>query len=114
MRISDWSSDVCSSDRPAMIRRLPAAVQEQDAGAQIAAEQQFVCAVLRALAADLTELLGESRRGRCHAWLYDWMVFPRPIGRASCRERVCQYVYISGVAVSLQQNKLTHITRTPE
>src|SRR3546814_16619545 len=32
---------------------------------------------------------------------------PRPygfeIGRASCRERVCQYVYISGVAVSLKK-----------
>src|SRR3546814_20448238 len=25
------------------------------------------------------------------------------IGRASCRERVCQYVYISGVAVSLKK-----------
>src|SRR3546814_12571785 len=34
------------------------------------------------------------------------------IGRASCRERVCQYVEISGVAVSLKkkkkQAKLTH------
>src|SRR3546814_17262710 len=28
------------------------------------------------------------------------------IGRASCRERVCQYVWISGVAVSLK--KKTH------
>src|SRR3546814_13290474 len=27
------------------------------------------------------------------------------IGRASCRERVCQYVSISGVAVSLKKNK---------
>src|SRR3546814_13932448 len=27
------------------------------------------------------------------------------IGRASCRERVCQYVYISVVAVSLKKNK---------
>src|SRR3546814_15592900 len=26
------------------------------------------------------------------------------IGRASCRERVCQYVYISGVAVSVKPN----------
>src|SRR3546814_15926810 len=25
------------------------------------------------------------------------------IGRASCRERVCQYVYLSGVAVSLKK-----------
>src|SRR3546814_11795627 len=28
------------------------------------------------------------------------------IGRASCRERVCQYVYISVVAVSLKKNKI--------
>src|SRR3546814_15953806 len=28
------------------------------------------------------------------------------IGRASCRERVCQYVYISVVAVSLNTNKV--------
>src|SRR3546814_15546302 len=27
------------------------------------------------------------------------------IGRASCRERVCQYVWISGVAVSLKKKK---------
>src|SRR3546814_2354587 len=60
-----------------MIRRLPAAGQQQDAGAKIAAEQQFVCAVLRALAAGLTERLGESRLVRCHVWLDDWMVFPR-------------------------------------
>src|SRR3546814_12802961 len=29
------------------------------------------------------------------------------IGRASCRERVCQYVSISGVAVSLKKKKKT-------
>src|SRR3546814_15480577 len=32
---------------------------------------------------------------------------PAQIGRASCRERVCQYVSISGVAVSLKQKKKT-------
>src|SRR3546814_14228396 len=30
------------------------------------------------------------------------------IGRASCRERVCQYVKISVVAVSLKKKKKTH------
>src|SRR3546814_18492033 len=30
---------------------------------------------------------------------------PEQIGRASCRERVCQYVLISVVAVSLKQKK---------
>src|SRR3546814_20252088 len=34
---------------------------------------------------------------------------PRQIGRASCRERVCQYVSISVVAVSLTQK----ITKSP-
>src|SRR3546814_16347155 len=38
------------------------------------------------------------------------------IGRASCRERVCQYVSISVVAVSLKQNihiyKLCHRSET--
>src|SRR3546814_13412800 len=29
--------------------------------------------------------------------------FRHKIGRASCRERVCQYVWISGVAVSLKK-----------
>src|SRR3546814_13979384 len=31
--------------------------------------------------------------------------FSHQIGRASCRERVCQYVSISGVAVSLKKKK---------
>src|SRR3546814_18578913 len=31
------------------------------------------------------------------------------IGRASCRERVCQYVSISVVAVSLKQQKITKL-----
>src|SRR3546814_18345466 len=33
----------------------------------------------------------------------------REIGRASCRERVCQYVSISVVAVSLQKKNKTNI-----
>src|SRR3546814_12257003 len=35
----------------------------------------------------------------------------RKIGRASCRERVCQYVSISVVAVSLEKKKRTHEER---
>src|SRR3546814_19335401 len=39
----------------------------------------------------------------------------RKIGRASCRERVCQYVSISGVAVSLKKNNtITRTTREHE
>src|SRR3546814_15950286 len=35
------------------------------------------------------------------------------IGRASCRERVCQYVSISVVAVSLKNKTNTHLTVAP-
>src|SRR3546814_19237923 len=35
------------------------------------------------------------------------------IGRASCRERVCQYVEISGVAVSLKKKRQSKDTKTP-
>src|SRR3546814_18984574 len=33
---------------------------------------------------------------------------PHEIGRASCRERVCQYVKISAVAVALQKQKISN------
>src|SRR3546814_18741382 len=39
-------------------------------------------------------------------------VFGVQIGRASCRERVCQSVWISWVAVSLQQNDRPNKTHT--
>src|SRR3546814_18494883 len=39
-----------------------------------------------------------------------WGVAVMEIGRASCRERVCQYVEISVVAVSLQKKSYTDST----
>src|SRR3546814_12976959 len=36
------------------------------------------------------------------------------IGRASCRERVCQYVYISVVAVALKKKKIKITYITPQ
>src|SRR3546814_20265623 len=38
--------------------------------------------------------------------LFDRLGFRRQIGRASCRERVCQYVSISVVAVSLKKTNI--------
>src|SRR3546814_2834640 len=70
MRISDWSSDVCSSDlRQDLARRLGIErrgrlVAEQDGGLR------------RQRASDADALLLPAGQ----------------IGRASCRERVCQYV----------------------
>src|SRR3546814_2905004 len=82
MRISDWSSDVCSSDL---------------------GERRLVCTELRV---ELTGDRGErSERVWLHPGSFDasavvdrvrWQLAEDAqsvqIGRASCRERVCQYV----------------------
>src|SRR3546814_14698345 len=111
MRISDWSSDVCSSDL------LADADDATLLDIGIGTGQQEV-AVLRALAA----------QDRLPRRLHIVGIEPGPsmladaersfaalgaelgleIGRASCRERVCKYVSISVVAVSLK--KKTKIT----
>src|SRR3546814_5821188 len=87
MRISDWSSDVCSSDlrdpgaahgshlpeQPAYRRALEA-VEEGEVGR--------LCRSARASGSRAGEKIhGRARLGNHHQ-----------IGRASCRERVCQYV----------------------
>src|SRR3546814_19368953 len=105
MRISDWSSDVCSSDLEAIERHrwrgnhypvcqmrgpqrdIPQTLInnhaiESDADAEayvtrLHAVRPYLGAVVAGLARQAAQ-----------------------IGRAPCRERVCQYVSISGVAVS--------------
>src|SRR3546814_4535542 len=98
MRISDWSSDVCSSDllpvwRRDVFRAEPSA-GPQDGKPEVVLfadtfntyfEPENARAALRVLeAAGYRVHLPEAANG------------PRPlcceIGRASCRERVCQYV----------------------
>src|SRR3546814_8645716 len=84
MRISDWSSDVCSSDLSA----------ENRSGIPLAGgDRRGVHAVRRAGGVDRA---GDARRKR---WPdYAWRAtnhLPRggdEIGSASCRERVCRYV----------------------
>src|SRR3546814_4798757 len=62
MRISDWSSDVCSSDLDTNVARADVDVPAGDIG------------------------VGGREIG------YMFGQYKRKIGRASCRERVCQYV----------------------
>src|SRR3546814_15422212 len=99
MRISDWSSDVCSSDlacrldravlRPAARgRRRGAAADRRQGGA---ARQVREAVGRRAAGGDLGD-----RRCRDE------------IGRASCRERGCQYVWISVVDVSVKKKQRSH------
>src|SRR3546814_15770471 len=102
MRISDWSSDVCSSDlffRGTVACRLaghaakldyvvPPAAQPGGAAARVVAPVSQSDSVRRGLEPEPAA----SGAGQ--------------IGRASCRESVCQYVSISVVAVSLKKKTL--------
>src|SRR3546814_18002561 len=111
MRISDWSSDVCSSDL--------ASVEDDGVGLphgfELADATGLGLSIVRTLVQ--SELVGQiaMRRGPG--------LYPRPgtrvdlevpeIGRASCRERGSQYGSISVVDVSLQKQEtlLTKLTQ---
>src|SRR3546814_19904201 len=92
MRISDWSSDVCSSD---LLHGPPGGDGRHLGGAGLEGD---------------AELGPHGPRGASDAAQVP-APLPRQIGRASCRERVCQYVSLSGVAVSLK-NKVSCITES--
>src|SRR3546814_6771044 len=72
MRISDWSSDVCSSDLASRVssrRRFTCPRLDQGSNSLVAQIKNFE---------SMSRLDEVTRHGE--------------IGRASCRERVCQYV----------------------
>src|SRR3546814_4192364 len=78
MRISDWSSDVCSSDLMREMLSTTAALYGQGVG-------------------DTVALITDGRfsgatRGFCIGHVGPEAAVGGQIGRASCRERVCQYV----------------------
>src|SRR3546814_17457778 len=99
MRISDWSSDVCSSDLS--ILRYDREMHDFSASPDHA-----------------LLVLGRLDGRLCNSPAADiWLARARlkgasmlsgvagEIGRASCRERVCQYVSISVVAVSSKKQR---------
>src|SRR3546814_15518325 len=104
MRISGWSSDMCSADHYASTEPF-----------LIAFFVLYVAiAVLFALRraptlkdyVDPTLVFGTPLVG---FGLQTQLVAHYEIGRASCRERVCQYASVSLVAVSLTKNHTTII-----
>src|SRR3546814_14920013 len=98
MRISDWSSDVCSSD-------LASDAVEYDIADP--AFHPFDWDSMRMLGAVLDRRIARLQTGTgAPADASDEYLAALEIGREACRERVCQYVYISVVAVSL--NKKTN------
>src|SRR3546814_12170977 len=106
MRISDWSSDVCSSDL--IIAWLPARRTRRESGA-------FRQNIITVRGVDTTEMqlvpalhrIGEVPDRRAgHGGL-----LPRrgedavETGRAACRDRGCQYGQSSSVPVSLKKRR---------
>src|SRR3546814_16983953 len=101
MRISDWSSDVCSSDLLAANTDLRVAAANLERARAITREVRAVSDVQTSL--DGSASVGEaSNLGIGNpAGVHDlfslggsisYEVDVVEIGRASCRERVCQYV----------------------
>src|SRR3546814_16907409 len=103
MRISDWSSDVCSSDLidPREVEDVVEDPQQQLAGTLHPGELVAMLVRQAALQHQLREADdGVQRRADLVAHVGQEL---GQIGRASCRARVCQYVEISVVAVSLKK-----------
>src|SRR3546814_12361448 len=101
MRISDWSSDVCSSDlaldQQSLMHRLT------HGGAKIDG-----CNRARRACRGAVRLEAHNEGGQteavCNARGDEPQQALVQIGRASCRARVCQYVSISVVSVYLKKH----------
>src|SRR3546814_3171365 len=87
LRISDWSSDVCSSD-----------LQRGDGAGEHASLEADLLGYARGEGIEHgagmhAAIAGKRARKRSRRWVQRMVeASPRQIGRASCRERVCQYV----------------------
>src|SRR3546814_16928605 len=95
MRISDWSSAVCSSDLSRLIERL----QPLAAG-----DVGFNGARANGVAANaFIAMRPGNAAGEPHYRMFRRHI--SEIGRASCGESVCEYVSITVVAGSLKKKK---------
>src|SRR3546814_20596436 len=120
MRISDWSSDVCSSDLPeaendiAVLLFTSGTTGEPKAAVLRHANlTSYVMSTVEFLGADEEEAALVSVPSYHIAGISAILTsaYGGQIGKASCRERVCQYCLISGVAVSLKKKtKITPLT----
>src|SRR3546814_9836774 len=95
LRISDWSSDVCSSDL--------AYTAEGDPNTGVIIGDEAVMVIdtqaTPVMAQDVIRRIREVTDKPIKYILLSHYHAVREIGRASCREIVCQYVYDRGVYV---------------
>src|SRR3546814_11816214 len=114
MRISDWSSDVCSSDLDLKDRldsdrrcyaffhpRMPdeplifvevALVSGMAGDIQVLLDEDSPVADPNAADAAIFYSISNAQRGLAGISFGNFLIKRVAIGRASCRERVCQYV----------------------
>src|SRR3546814_20472295 len=104
MRISDWSSDVCSSDLRGRWTGPVEALGADPAPAPLIVDALFGVGLSRPLADHLATRLRRFAGRRVLA--------VDEIGRGSCRERVCQYVSISVVSGTFKNKDRTNHTQT--
>src|SRR3546814_12784040 len=97
MRISDWSSDVCSSDLQTDPETGTADVVRRCTGGLIC-PAQAVERLKHFVSRTAFDIEGLGRKHIAAFWQDGLLRTPadifrlKEIGRASCRERVCQYV----------------------
>src|SRR3546814_17992096 len=96
MRISDWSSDVCSSDLHTAL-----AHQHVKRGCRGAARRSHILAQRGCIIGKLAEHF--ARAAHCRPRKLRRTRRIKQNGRASCRERACQYVEITVEAVSFKK-----------
>src|SRR3546814_11928315 len=112
MRISDWSSDVCSSD---YVEDIAHAVGRIGQPVTLIGHSMGALVVQRYLergsAAGAVLPAPVPPTGTAASAAQLLFRYPDYLARSEerrCRERVCQYVSISVVAVSLKKKKSTH------
>src|SRR3546814_14513733 len=103
MRISDWSSDVCSSDLGESKASFTQGVRflTQLTMLRFGRMSAFALVGGAGAIANLAIMWALIALGMEYVWAA--IIASEELGRASCRERVCQYVSISVVAVSLNK-----------
>src|SRR3546814_14950530 len=100
MRISDWSSDVCSSDLASLVVRvkmptIPTREWKQMPFFMVAASHSPLLDFPARESSSVLNILAALEQARARIRAFDpelVILFGVELGRASRRERVCQYV----------------------